>query len=41
MSVLAWLIVALVLILVAFAAFVVIRRRSRSGGVIAIRKPKQ
>ena len=35
MSVLAWLVVAVVVIVLALVAFVVIRQRSRRGGVIA------
>lgn len=38
MSVLGWLIVVLVLVVVVAVAFVVLRRRSRVGGVIATGK---
>jgi len=41
MSSLGWLVVVMVLIVLAIAAFVVIRIRRRTGGVIAIRKTKR
>jgi hypothetical protein len=41
MSLLVWLIVAVVVIGLAGVAFVVIRLRSRTGAVIAIRKHKR
>jgi hypothetical protein len=41
MSLLGWLIVALVLVVVASAVFVMVRLRSRTGGVIATRKPRE
>lgn len=41
MSVFAWLIVVLVLIVVVATTFVVLRVRHRTGGVIATRKTKR
>lgn len=41
MSLVGWLVVIAVLVVLAIAAFVVIRLRSRVGGVIAIRKTKR
>jgi hypothetical protein len=40
MSLLGWLIVLLVLIVIVAATFVILRLRSRTGRVIATRKPK-